>query len=59
MDKPERDGQQRRSPYVKPELRRVDLKPQEAVLGFCKTSGIAGPLQGDCTIPSACSSTGS
>ncbi|MDH3446134.1 MAG: hypothetical protein OEN50_19580 [Deltaproteobacteria bacterium] len=45
--------------YSKPELRRIQLRPEEAVLGACKTGGSAGPGQGTCSSPSACSSIGS
>ncbi len=46
----------RKKQYVKPEVKRVMLRPEEAVLGSCKTSKISGPGQGKCTIPSNCSS---
>ncbi len=46
--------------YGKPELSRVDLKPEEAVLGACKTSGTAGPGGPNCNILlGGCSSSGS
>jgi hypothetical protein len=35
-----------KKPYVKPELRQVPLRPEEAVLGNCKMSGL-GPGPGD------------
>jgi hypothetical protein len=47
-----------RKPYVKPEVRQVELKAQEAVLGFCKKTGV-GPLQAQCNSPSNCSTYGS
>ena len=53
---PERE--EKRRPYRKPELRRVQLRPEEAVLGNCKTSGTAGPAAADCTSFS-CSTNGS
>jgi hypothetical protein len=46
-----------RRAYVKPSVKRVPLRPDEAVLGGCKTSSQAGPLSGSCTSPAACSST--
>ena len=49
----------KRKPYAKPEVKRVMLRPEEAVLGSCKTSKVSGPGQGKCTIPSACSSIAS
>lgn len=33
----------RKKPYQKPEIRRVELRPQEAVLGGCKTGGQTTP----------------
>ena len=37
------DGAKGRKPYSRPEVRRVRLKAEEAVLGFCKAAGVAGP----------------
>jgi hypothetical protein len=48
-----------KKPYVKPEIRRVMLRPEEAVLGSCKTSKVSGPGQVKCSVPSACSSLAS
>ncbi|MCP4716651.1 MAG: hypothetical protein GY868_16140 [Deltaproteobacteria bacterium] len=45
--------------YKKPELKQVPLKPEEAVLGFCKTSGTRGPARSGCSVPVACSRLGS
>jgi hypothetical protein len=45
--------------YVKPEVKRVMLRPEEAVLASCKTSKVSGPGQGKCSVPSACSSLAS
>ena len=49
----------RRKPYERPSVKRVALRPEEAVLGFCKSSTSAGPLAGACNSPTACSSQGS
>ena len=49
-----------RRPYEPPSLHRVPLRPQEAVLGFCKNSNSSGPGAGGCQsagIP--CSGSGS
>ncbi len=43
-------------PYAKPEVREVPLRPEEAVLGACKTSARSGPAQVRCNFPSTCSS---
>ena len=48
-----------KKPYEKPTLSEVPLRPDEAVLGNCKTAGISGPAQADCTIFVGCSSVGS
>jgi hypothetical protein len=37
--------------YEAPKVVRVSLRPEEAVLGHCKISGVAGPASGSCTIP--------
>lgn len=41
-----------RRPYVKPDLRRVTLKPEESLAAGCKTVASAGPVTtcniGDC-----------
>ncbi len=48
-----------RRTYVRPEITRVPLKPEEAVLGACKTAGVGGPVSSDCTVPVGCSTIGS
>jgi hypothetical protein len=46
-----------KAPYIKPEVTQVPLRPQEAVLGFCKTTGSVGPgSPTDCT---TCATSGS
>lgn len=50
----ERPGREKR-PYAKPVLVRVPLRPEEAVLGGCKTSDSSGPMQDLCSSPSDCS----
>ncbi len=47
--------------FTKPELQRVDLRPEEAVLGSCKFSASSGPgASGNCSpAGSACSTIGS
>lgn len=54
-DTPERRA---RRPYRAPELRRVSLVPDEAVLASCKNASVQGPQGASfkCTgIPSLCS----
>jgi hypothetical protein len=48
-----------KKPYVKPEIKKVELRPEEAVLGNCKTGVSAGPGSGTCNTPAACSALGS
>ena len=38
-----------KKPYTKPEIKQVQLKPEEAVLGGCKVSGQFGPALSNCT----------
>jgi hypothetical protein len=45
-----------RKPYAKPQIQEVPLRPDEAVLGNCKTSSSSGPAQHRCTNPATCSS---
>lgn len=51
--RPDREKKKR---YAKPEVRRVMLRPEEAVLGTCKTNQSSGAGQKKCHAPSACSS---
>lgn len=48
-----------RKPYEKPKLSQVALRPEEAVLGNCKTMGVAGPAEADCMLVGMCSTAGS
>ena len=45
--------------YAKPQIQEVPLRPEEAVLGACKTAGVGGPVSSDCTVPVGCSTPGS
>jgi len=42
------DSKQKK-PYTKPEVKQVQLKPEEAVLGGCKVSGSFGLGFSNCT----------
>jgi len=42
-DKKEPNSQRVKNTYQKPEIRKIQLKPGEAVLGGCKTASYAGP----------------
>lgn len=39
----------RRKPYEAPQIVRVSLRPEEAVLGNCKFMGSAGPASSSCS----------
>jgi len=45
--------------YEKPEAKRFPLRPDEAVLGFCKTNAASGPISIGCRGSQACSAPGS
>ncbi len=40
--------------YTKPSISEVKLRPEQAVLGDCKSANYVGPLQANCATPSAC-----
>jgi len=48
-----------RKKYEKPEAKRFPLRPDEAVLGFCKTNAASGPISIGCRGTQACSAPGS
>jgi hypothetical protein len=52
------ENRRSRRPYVKPTLIKVKLRPEEAVLGSCKSGSVVGPLD-TCTTPSSCFDSGS
>ena len=43
-DKPKERSERQKKPYSKPELKKITLTPEEAVLGFCKMTGKTGPV---------------
>ena len=47
-----------KQPYERPQLVRINLRPEEAVLGNCKLSGASGPASGSCAALS-CKTLGS
>jgi hypothetical protein len=52
-------GKNRRKSYTKPKAKRVQLRPEEAILGGCKINGPGGgPFQADCHIPVNCRALG-
>lgn len=54
-----KDNEQEKKAYEKPVLKRFPLRPEEAVLGFCKSSASSGPSGGGCRGVSTCFSPGS
>jgi len=58
-EKLEQNGQ-RKKPYKKPEVVQIPLRPDEAVLGFCKSGAAAGPGgSSSCAHAGSCFSQGS
>jgi len=45
-----------KKPYAPPEIQEVPLRPDEAVLGGCKTNSKSGSTQVNCSVPHTCSS---
>jgi hypothetical protein len=45
--------------YQEPTLRKVDLRPEEAVLGSCKSASVSGPGNPGCLDGGDCFTTGS
>jgi hypothetical protein len=54
----EKDARRPKKPYTKPEVKQVSLKPEEAVLGGCKTSSTQNsanhPAPYTCQLPTPC-----
>jgi hypothetical protein len=48
-----------KKPYEKPRVTRFPLRPEEAVLGFCKSTGNNGPSGGNCASLGQCRIPGS
>ena len=55
----EKKAQSKKKSYEKPSVVRYTLRPEEAVLGFCKTSTSAGANGGTCITVNPCMSLGS
>jgi len=59
-DEPRNKPKKAKKPYVRPQVKQVPLKPEEAVLGLCKQDQIFGPGANNCGYGvSPCSSIGS
>jgi hypothetical protein len=48
-----------KKPYERPVLTKVELRPEEAVLGNCKTGSAAGPGNMPCDLAGNCFNAGS
>jgi hypothetical protein len=57
MDSKDETTQKKR--YEKPVVSQFPLRPEEAVLGFCKSSASAGPAGGTCQNVTMCRVPGS
>lgn len=49
----------RKKPYQPPKIVQISLRPEEAVLGHCKTTRSAGPVSFSCSNLGACKTIGS
>lgn len=59
LDESRKETQRKKKPYQKPKLRRVELRPEEAVLGACKSNGSTGGGAGGGCSTISCMSQGS
>ncbi|HEX8169049.1 MAG TPA: hypothetical protein VF824_00750 [Thermoanaerobaculia bacterium] len=57
--KKEQETSEAKKPYEKPSVTRFPLRPEEAVLGFCKSNAAAGPSGGGCRSVDQCFAGGS
>ena len=53
------DEKSGKKPYQRPVVARFELRTEEAVLGFCKSDGSAGPSGGTCINVNVCRIQGS
>lgn len=56
--KDENEGQGKRT-YQAPRVTTISLRPEEAVLGHCKSPSSAGPVGASCVTGGACKTQGS
>jgi hypothetical protein len=58
-DRLKKNRGRQRKPYVKPEVKQVPLRPEEAMLGACKNADVGGgPVSANCN-PYLCKQQGS
>jgi hypothetical protein len=55
----DKDRSDIRQQYERPTVTQISLRPEEAVLGHCKTTGVGGPGGGNCTHSGNCMNSGS
>ncbi len=53
------DGRQEKRPYQTPKITVISLRPEEAVLGNCKSMTHTGPALSACTNVGPCNQVGS
>ena len=58
MNQPPNSVEDKKQKYQPPQLVTISLRPEEAVLGHCKMSGVSGSVGSICTVL-FCSSIGS
>jgi hypothetical protein len=51
--------QGRKKEYEQPKITVISLRPEEAVLGHCKNSGMSGPVGTNCSAVGSCRTPGS
>jgi hypothetical protein len=59
MNETKKNETNAKATYQTPQVVRVSLRPEEAVLGHCKVTGAAGPISGSCGAVLRCKSHGS
>ncbi len=58
-DRPASEAPLSRRTYEPPSVERIELRPEEAVLGSCKTGSTGGPRASRCRSLATCSTIGS
>jgi hypothetical protein len=59
MNKLKQNKGQPKKPYMKPEVKQVPLRPEEAMLGACKAAGVGGGPASPTCHPLICKQQGS
>ena len=54
-----KDGSDVKKQYEQPRVMLISLRPEEAVLGHCKTLGVGGPGGSNCMHLGSCMNIGS